>query len=311
MKILVTGGAGFIGTNLIEKLSREGDEIWCIDNLLTGVKERVEGKCNFIEGDICNKEIFLKLPKVGIEQIYHLACPASPPKYQADPLHTIATCVDGTRNVLEYARKVGAVVLFTSTSEVYGEPLVHPQSEEYRGNVNTLGIRACYDEGKRIAETICMEYNRLFGVNVKIVRIFNTYGPFMSPDDGRVISNFCTQALKGGDISVYGDGTQTRSLCYIDDLIKGLILMMHSNIVGPVNLGNDVEYTVREMADIIKFAVGSKSKIVMKELPKDDPTRRKPDLDIARKMLEWHPTTSFKVGVIKTIDYFRDLIERC
>lgn len=308
MKILVTGGAGFIGTNLIEKLSRDGHEIWCIDNLLTGIRKRIEDMCNFIEGDICNKKVFLKLPKFGIDQIYHLACPASPPKYQADPLHTISTCVDGTRNILEYAKMVRAAVLFTSTSEVYGEPLVHPQGEEYRGNVNTLGIRACYDEGKRMAETICMEYNRLFGVNIKIVRIFNTYGPYMSPDDGRVISNFCTQALKGEDITVYGDGTQTRSLCYIDDLIRGLILMINSDIISPVNLGNDVEYTVKEMADIIKFCVKSKSKIIMKELPKDDPTRRKPDLAVARKMLEWHPTISFKVGVVKTIEYFRELM---
>lgn len=213
MKILVTGGAGFIGTNLIKKLSGEGMSIWCIDNLLTGVKERVEKLCNFVVGDICDKTVFDGLPDV--DQIYHLACPASPSKYQADPLHTIATCVDGTRNVLEYTKGVGATVLFTSTSEIYGEPLVHPQVEEYRGNVNTLGIKACYDEGKRMAETICMEYYRLYAVDVKIVRIFNTYGPHISADDGRVISNFCIQVLRDYDITIYGDwNTNKKPLLY-------------------------------------------------------------------------------------------------
>lgn len=307
MKVLVTGGAGFIGTNLIKKLFERGVDIWCIDNLSSGVKTNVENMCNFIVGDICDKRIFEDLPVV--EQVYHLACRASPPKYQEDPLHTIATCIDGTRNVLEYGRSVGATVLFTSTSEVYGEPLVHPQTEEYRGNVNILGLRACYDEGKRMAETICMEYYRLYSVNIKIVRIFNTYGPYMSINDGRVVSNFCKQALMGDDITVYGDGTQTRSLCYIDDLIDGLERMMSSGIVGPVNLGNDVEYSVNDIANIIKDITNSGSRVLMRSLPEDDPSRRKPDLIIARNLLGWYPTTSFNDGILKTVNYFRSYMK--
>lgn len=306
MKILVTGGAGFIGTHLIKKLFSEGHQIWCIDSLISGSKKNIEQFCHkIILGDICDKKYFYDIPQ--LDQVYHLACPASPPKYQENPLHTISTCVDGTRNVLEYARKVGATVLFSSTSEIYGEPLVHPQREDYRGNVNTLGIRACYDEGKRIAETICMEYHRLFSIDIKIVRIFNTYGPYMDPEDGRVISNFCIQALKGDDITIYGDGLQTRSLCYVEDLVEGLISMMNSKEIGPINLGNNKEYSIKDIAYSINNITNNKSKIVYKLLPKDDPTRRKPDIELAKEKLNWIPKIDFEEGIIRTLNYFKSL----
>lgn len=306
MKILVTGGAGFIGTHLIKKLFSEGHQIWCIDSLISGSKKNIEQFCHkIILGDICDKKYFYDIPQ--LDQVYHLACPASPPKYQENPLHTISTCVDGTRNVLEYARRVGASVLFSSTSEIYGEPLVHPQREDYRGNVNTLGIRACYDEGKRIAETICMEYHRLFSIDIKIVRIFNTYGPYMSPEDGRVISNFCIQALKGDDITIYGDGSQTRSLCYVEDLVEGLISMINSKELGPINLGNDKEYSIKDIAYSINNITNNKSKIVYKLLPTDDPTRRKPDIELAKEKLNWTPKIDFEEGIIRTLNYFKSL----
>lgn len=306
MKILVTGGAGFIGTHLIKKLFSEGHQIWCIDSLISGSKKNIEQFCHkIILGDICDKKHFSDIPQ--LDQVYHLACPASPPKYQENPLHTISTCVDGTRNVLEYVRRVGATVLFSSTSEIYGEPLVHPQREDYRGNVNTLGIRACYDEGKRIAETICMEYHRLFSIDIKIVRIFNTYGPYMSPEDGRVISNFCIQALKGDDITIYGDGSQTRSLCYVEDLVEGLISMINSKELGPINLGNDKEYSIKDIAYSINNITNNKSKIVYKLLPTDDPTRRKPDIELAKEKLNWTPKIDFEEGIIRTLNYFKSL----
>lgn len=308
-KILITGGAGFIGSHLCKKLLDEGNYIICLDNLFTGSKENIIDLVNnknfeFVEHDII-KEFW-----VEVDEIYNFACPASPPHYQYDAVKTTKTSVLGIINMLELAKKCNAKILQASTSEVYGNPKVHPQREDYWGNVNPVGLRSCYDEGKRCAETLIMDYHRQFGVDVKIVRIFNTYGPNMDIKDGRVVSNFIVQALKGEDITVYGNGLQTRSFCYVDDLVNGIIKMMASDkFIGPVNLGNDGERTVLDFAKIIIEMTNSKSNIVYKKLPSDDPIQRRPDLILAKEKLNWIPTTDIKVGLEKTIEYFRGKIK--
>lgn len=307
-RILVTGGAGFIGSHLCERLLSEGNYVICLDNFFTGSKDNVkhllENK-NFelIEHDI-TEEFF-----ADVEQIYNLACPASPVHYQYNPVKTLKTSVLGIMNMLELAKKCNARILQASTSEVYGDPNVHPQTENYWGNVNPIGLRSCYDEGKRCAETLMMDYHRNESVDVRIVRIFNTYGPKMDENDGRVVSNFIIQALKGEDITVYGDGLQTRSFCYINDLVDGIIKLMDSNYVGPVNLGNDSERTILDFAKMIIEMTESNSKIVHKDLPSDDPMQRKPDLTLAKQELNWQPTTDIKVGIAQTIKYFKEQLQ--
>ena len=311
-KILVTGGTGFLGSNLCIRLINEGNRVICVDNNYTGRMSNVaciidNSNFRFIEQDIC--ESFDVDEK--IDQIYNLACPASPPAYQGK--HSIATtktCVYGAINMLELAKKHNATILQASTSEVYGEPLVHPQAEGYRGNVNPNGIRACYDEGKRCAESLFFDYHRHEGVNIKVVRIFNTYGPNMDPNDGRVVSNFICQALLGQDITVYGDGSQTRSFCYVDDLIEAMIRMMNSEegFTGPVNIGNPGEFTIKELAEMVAEKVDGASKMVYKDLPSDDPTQRRPDITLARTKLGWEPKVQLSEGLNKTIAYFRTQI---
>ena len=304
--ILVTGGAGFIGSQLCKKLLDEGNYVICLDNFFTGSIENIEQfykhpNFKLIEHDI-TEEYF-----TVIDQIYNLACPASPPHYQYNPVKTIRTSVMGIINMLELANKYGATILQASTSEVYGDPQIHPQTETYWGNVNPIGVRSCYDEGKRCAETLMTDYRRQFGTDIKIVRIFNTYGPNMHPNDGRVVSNFIVQALKGEDITIYGDGNQTRSFCYVSDLIDGMIKMMETpNFTGPVNLGNPEERTIKELALIIIELTGSKSKLIYKPLPSDDPIKRKPDISLAKNKLKWHPTVEIRDGLNKTIEYFKN-----
>lgn len=309
-KILVTGGAGFIGSHLCEALLKRGNEVFCLDNFFTGSKENVEwlseqcSRFHILNTDVQN-DYFFKTPV--LDQIYNLACPASPIHYQKDSIYTIRTSILGAINALDVAlRNPGCKVLQASTSEVYGDPAVHPQPEEYWGNVNPIGIRSCYDEGKRISETLFSDYRRQMGLDAKIVRIFNTYGPNMQENDGRVVSNFILQALKGEPITIYGDGSQTRSFCFVDDLVRGLISMMESEQPGPINLGNPKEYTILQLAQIIIKMTHSNSKIIREPLPKDDPTRRKPDTTKANKELSWFPLIDLENGLLKTIKYFRD-----
>ena len=307
-KILITGGAGFIGTHLCKKLLSENNIVVCLDNFFTGRHKNIEQfiqNPNFrlIEHDIINPI------DIEVDEIYNLACPASPPHYQYDPIKTMQTSVLGIINMLELAKKYKAKILQASTSEVYGDPLIHPQVESYWGNVNPIGIRSCYDEGKRCAETLIMDYHRTEGLDTKIVRIFNTYGPYMTPDDGRVVSNFILQALKNEDITIYGKGTQTRSFCYVDDLVDGLIKMMESDLTGPVNLGNPSERTILEFAELIVQITNSKSKIVYTQLPKDDPAKRQPDISIAKKYLNWEPKIDIYKGLDNTIEYFTHLLK--
>lgn len=304
-RILITGGAGFIGSNLCERLLNEGNDVICLDNFFTGSKDNIRhliGNNHFelVRHDI-TKEYFAE-----VDQIYNLACPASPPHYQYNPIKTIKTSILGVTNMLGLAKRCKATILQASTSEVYGDPKVHPQTEDYWGNVNPIGIRSCYDEGKRCAETLMMDYHRQNNVDIRIIRIFNTYGPKMDPNDGRVVSNFIIQALKGEDITVYGEGSQTRSFCFVDDLVEGMIRMMNNpqKFIGPVNLGNPSERTILEFAKMIIEMTGSKSKIIHKDLPSDDPTQRRPDLTVAKRELNWQPTTDIKVGIEKTIKYF-------
>lgn len=308
-KILVTGGAGFIGSHLCTRLIEEGNEVICLDNLYTGSLSNIahlstSKHFSFMTHDVSNSFYYDHL-----DEIYNLACPASPIHYQLDPIQTTKTSVLGAMNVLGLAKRTGAKVLQASTSEVYGDPDQHPQSESYWGNVNTVGIRSCYDEGKRCAETLFMDYHRKHNVPIKIIRIFNTYGPRMMPNDGRVVSNFILQALRNRDITVYGDGNQTRSFQYVDDLIDGMLLMMKTSddFTGPVNLGNPNEFTIKELAERIIEMTGSKSKIVYKELPEDDPKQRKPDISYAKKMLNWEPKIDFKEGAARMIKYFDQL----
>jgi UDP-glucuronate decarboxylase len=305
-RILITGGAGFIGSHLCKRLLNEGNEVVSMDNLHTGRKANFaqllqNPRFEFIRHDITDPI------KIEVDQIYNLACPASPIHYQYNPIKTIKTNVLGMMNMLGLAKRLGIRILQASTSEVYGNPLEHPQKESYWGNVNPIGIRSCYDEGKRVAETLCFDYHRSHSVDIRIIRIFNTYGPNMLADDGRVVSNFIVQALQGNDITIYGDGSQTRSFCYVDDLVDGFISMMnHDNFIGPVNLGNDGEFTVKELAEKVVALTGSSSKIVYKDLPSDDPTRRKPDLSLAKKELNYSPKVALEDGLKKTIEYFKN-----
>lgn len=305
-KIIVTGGAGFIGSHLCRFLVNEGHKVTCIDNLLTGSKNNLydfyeNSNFTFIEHDIINPYY-----DIGIDEIYNLACPASPIHYQINPIKTIKTNTLGVINMLGLAKKNNAKILQASTSEVYGDPEIHPQTESYNGNVNMIGPRSCYDEGKRCAETLFMDYHRSHKLNIKIARIFNTYGPNMAINDGRVVSNIILQSMKGENVTIYGNGNQTRSFMYVDDLVKGLILLMNSdkNFVDPINLGNPNEITINKLASIITDYTESNSKIIHQELPKDDPKRRKPDISLANMILGWNPSVKLEEGLIKTINYF-------
>ena len=308
-KILVTGGAGFLGSHLCERLVADGHQVTALDNYYTGFRSNISdllgrGRLALLEQSVCDPV------EANFDEIYNLACPASPPHYQADPIYTFKTSVLGTLNMLELARRCGAKLLQASTSEVYGDPLVHPQKETYWGNVNTIGMRSCYDEGKRGAETLVYDYQRVHGVNVRVVRIFNTYGPGMNPDDGRVVSNFIIQALRGEDITIYGDGTQTRSFCYRDDLVEGIIALMNApdHVSFPVNIGNPCEFTIRELAEIVLRQTGSRSKLVFRPLPQDDPMQRCPDISRAREYLGWKPSVFLHEGLDATIAYFDSCI---
>ena len=306
--IVITGGAGFIGSNLCHRLYNENNKIICIDNLLTGNIKNIEDLINKENFEFINHDIIEPLYlDFNIDEIYNLACPASPEKYQKDPINTLKVNFIGVMNLLELAKEKQAKFLQSSTSEVYGEPQISPQNEEYRGNVNIIGIRSCYDEGKRVAETLVMEYHKQYNLDTKIVRIFNTYGPKMDKNDGRVVSNFINQALNNIDITIYGDGSQTRSFCYIDDNIDGLIKLMNSNYNYPVNIGNNYEITVKEIANIIIELTNSQSKIIYKDLPADDPTNRKPDISIANKILNWYPIYDLLNGLNNTILYFKNI----
>lgn len=305
-KILVTGGAGFIGNHLCRRLLSEGHFVICLDNFFTGLKKHIADLIENPNFELIEHDIIEPID-LEVNQIYNLACPASPPHYQFDPVKTLKTSVIGILNMLELAKRNNAIILQASTSEVYGNPLVHPQTESYWGNVNPIGIRSCYDEGKRTAETLMMDFHRQYGVATRIIRIFNTYGPNMDPKDGRVVSNCIMQALNGEDITIYGDGSQTRSFCYVDDLVDGMIKMMNNpqGFIGPVNLGNPSERTVLNLAEMITELTESSSKIKFMPLPSDDPIKRKPDITVAEKELNWTPKTDIKDGLRKTIEYFK------
>ncbi|MBW2458836.1 MAG: SDR family oxidoreductase [Deltaproteobacteria bacterium] len=310
-RILVTGGAGFLGSHLCESLLNAGHEVLCVDNFFTGQKRHVAQLLDSPYFELIRHDITFPL-YVEVDQIYNLACPASPIHYQFDPVQTTKVCVHGMINVLGLAKRVKARVLQASTSEVYGNPSVHPQTEDYWGNVNPIGLRSCYDEGKRCAETLMFDYHRQHRVDIKVARIFNTYGPRMHPDDGRVVSNFVVQTLKGKPITVYGDGSQTRSFCYVDDMVTGLVALMGSRdgLTGPVNMGNPQESTILELAERIRELCGSSTEIVFEDLPRDDPVRRKPNIDLARDELGWEPQVSLEQGLRKTVDHFDDLLRR-
>lgn len=308
-KILVTGGAGFIGSHLCSYLLDQGNEVICLDNFYTGSMKNIQNLLTNPRFEVIRHDTIFPLHHIYVQQIYNLACPASPVHYQFDPVQTIKTNVYGAINVLELARNSKARILQASTSEVYGDPQVHPQAESYWGHVNPIGIRSCYDEGKRSAETLFFDYHRQYGVDIRVIRIFNTYGPNMHPEDGRVVSNFIMQALKGDDITIYGDGSQTRSFCYVSDLVDGMVRMMNNEkFVGPVNLGNPNEITIKELAEKIIKATNSNSKIIYKSLPKDDPVKRKPEITLARENLSWAPRITLDEGIEKAIIYFKQLI---
>lgn len=309
-RILITGGAGFLGSHLCDRLVSAGHDVLCLDNFYTGSKENILhlfGKPNFelIRHDLV-QPILLE-----VDEVYNLACPASPIHYQYNPVKTVKTNVMGTINMLDLAKRVRAKILQASTSEVYGDPMIHPQTESYWGNVNPTGRRSCYDEGKRCAETLFFDYHRQHNIRIKVVRIFNTYGPRMDPHDGRVVSNFILQALTNADITIYGDGSQTRSFCFVDDMTDGLIRMMNSkdDFLGPVNLGNPVEFEIIDLARMIVDLIGSSSEIVFKPIPSDDPVRRKPVIDLAQKNLDWTPKVNLETGLIRTIEYFQGCLE--
>ena len=310
-RTLVTGGAGFLGSHLCERLLAQGHEVLCADNFFTGSKDNIAHLLPNPHFELMRHDITFPL-YVEADEIFNLACPASPIHYQFDPVQTTKTSVHGAINMLGLAKRVKAKILQASTSEVYGDPEVHPQVESYWGRVNPIGIRSCYDEGKRCAETLFFDYHRQHGLRIKVARIFNTYGPRMHPNDGRVVSNFIVQALKGEPLAIYGEGTQTRSFCYVDDLIEALIRLMDTpdEFTGPVNLGNPVEFEIRDLAQLAIKLTGSKSKIVFKPLPSDDPAQRQPDISLARKMLRWEPGTKLEAGLLKTIAYFEKRLDR-
>jgi len=305
MRILVTGGAGFLGSHLCERLLNEGNDVICLDNFFTGRKANILNMLGNPHFELIRHDVIDPI-KLEVDQIYNLACPASPPHYQYNPIKTTKTSVMGAINCLGLAKRVKARVFQASTSEVYGDPQVHPQPEGYWGHVNPIGRRSCYDEGKRCAETLFFDYHRENKVDIRVIRIFNTYGPRMLANDGRVVSNFIVQALRGEDLTVYGDGSQTRSFCYVDDLIEGFLrFMAQTETVGPMNLGNPTEFTMLELAELTLKLVGGKSKIIHKELPSDDPKQRKPDIGLARKVLKWEPKVQLEEGLGRTIEYFR------
>ena len=309
-RILITGGAGFLGSHLCERLLNEGNEILCLDNFFTGTKKNIIHLMENHNFEIIRHDVEFPI-HLEVDEIYNLACPASPPHYQHNPIHTNKTSVLGAINMLGLAKRNNAKIMQASTSEVYGDPHVHPQTEDYWGNVNPIGIRSCYDEGKRCAETLFFDYHREHNLKIKIARIFNTYGPNMHPSDGRVVSNFIIQALKGEDITIYGDGSQSRSFCYVDELIDGFIRLMASpdDFTGPVNLGNPVEFTIKELAEKVIDMTNSKSKLSLKPLPLDDPKQRQPDITRAKENLDWEPQIKLEQGLIKTIEYFDNLIK--
>ena len=309
-RILVTGGAGFLGSHLCERLVNEGNDVICVDNFYTGSKDNIIGLLNNPHFELMRHDVTFPL-YVEVEEIYNLACPASPVHYQYDPVQTTKTSVHGAINMLGLAKRTGAKIFQASTSEIYGDPVVHPQHESYNGNVNPIGPRSCYDEGKRCAETLFFDYKRQHNLNIRVVRIFNTYGPRMHPNDGRVVSNFIMQALRGEAITIYGDGQQTRSFCYVDDLIEGFIRMMDANddISGPINLGNPSEFTIKQLAEAIINLTGAKSELIKQPLPEDDPLKRQPDITIAKQQLDWQPSIDLEAGLTKTIDYFRAFVD--
>ncbi len=302
----MSGGAGFLGANLCHKLVNQANMVYCVDNLYTGRQKNIDALSANSNFKFIHHDIREPLD-VAVDEIYNLACPASPVHYQKDPIYTLNTCYLGTLNMLKLAEKYDARILQASTSEVYGDPLIHPQAENYRGNVNPIGIRACYDEGKRIGETLCFDYHRQYNTRIKVIRIFNTYGPYMDPQDGRVVSNFIIQALQNHDITIYGDGSQSRSFCYVDDLINGMIKTMASidTFTGPVNLGNPYEFTVLELAQKVIQLTASKSKIVNLPLPLDDPLQRRPLIDLAKRQIAWEPKINLADGLVKAIAYFK------
>jgi UDP-glucuronate decarboxylase len=310
-RILVTGGAGFIGSHLCERLLARGDEVLCVDNFFTATRSNVAGLLSSSRFELLRHDVCFPL-YVEVDKIYNLACPASPIHYQLDPVQTTKTSVHGAINMLGLAKRLKAKILQASTSEVYGDPAIHPQPEEYWGNVNPIGPRSCYDEGKRCAETLFFDYHRQHRLRIKVARIFNTYGPRMHPGDGRVVSNFIVQALRNEDITVYGDGDQTRSFCYVDDLVDGLIRLMETSddVVGPLNLGNPSEFTIRQLAEQVIDITGSASKIVHRPLPADDPKQRKPDISKAQELLDWRPTVPLRNGLTRTVAYFEQSLAR-
>lgn len=308
-RVLVTGGAGFLGSHLCERLLSDGCDVLCVDNFYSGTKDNVAHLVGNPHFELMRHDVTFPL-YVEVDEIYNLACPASPIHYQWDPVQTTKTSVHGAINMLGLAKRTKAKIFQASTSEVYGDPEVHPQQESYWGRVNPIGIRSCYDEGKRCAETLFFDYHRQHALEIKVVRIFNTYGPRMHPNDGRVVSNFIVQALRGEDITIYGDGTQTRSFCYVDDLIEGFVRLMASpkEVTGPINMGNPGEFTIRELAETVLKMVGGNSKLIMMPLPQDDPKQRQPDITLAKNTLGWEPKIKLEKGLNKTIDYFRNFL---
>ena len=306
---LITGGAGFLGSHLTDRLMEAGEEVICLDNYFTGRKSNVSKWLSNPNFELIRHDVTEPI-RIEADRIWHLACPASPVHYQYNPIKTAKTSFLGTYNMLGLARRVGARLLLASTSEVYGDPEIHPQPESYRGCVNTIGIRSCYDEGKRIAETLCFDYKRMHDTEIRVMRIFNTYGPRMLPDDGRVVSNFIVQALKGEPLTIYGDGSQTRSFCYVDDLIEGMIRLMNGNHTGPINIGNPVEFTIRQLAELVRERINPNLELITKPLPQDDPLQRQPIIDLARKELGWEPKIALQDGLQPTIDWFKESLNK-
>lgn len=309
MRNLVTGGAGFVGSHLVDRLMDSGEEVICLDNYFTGRKSNVLHWLGNPHFELIRHDVTDPI-RLEVDRIWHLACPASPVHYQHNPIKTAKTSFLGTHNMLGLARRVGARLLLASTSEVYGDPEIHPQPESYRGCVNTIGIRSCYDEGKRIAETLCFDYKRMHDVQIRVARIFNTYGPRMLPDDGRVVSNFIVQALRGEALTLYGDGSQTRSFCYVDDLVDGLVRLMNGNETGPINIGNPSEFTIRQLAELIRAKINPGLELIYKMLPQDDPLQRQPVIDLAQSQLGWQPNIDLESGLDSTIQYFREALAK-